>query len=267
MSTSAVLGRYIMASSTLVTLWRCAIGGVCLVIVVRLVNDSFYFDWKKDGKILIITSALMAAHWTTYFYALDYSNVSIALLTLYTFPAMTAILEPIWYRAAIPKRDIFLALIVLAAVMIISPPLAEGSSIPLALGLGLLSAFCYSMRNVLIVSITRSYPGTTLMMYQLLIMTGLLLPSMFFIPVGEGEIQWFAILFLGILTTAVSHTLFMRGLSYYSAATASLLASIVPVYAITWGYLVLHEIPATNTVIGGAMIVGVVVLKAVEKRH
>ena len=266
MSTSAVLGRYILASSTLVTLWRCAIGGLCLFVIGKLFRESFHFDWKRHGWIMIVTSVLMAAHWTTYFYSLDYSNVSIALLTLYTFPAITASIEPIYYRRKIPVRDVILAGFVLLAVYIIMPPLVEGSSIPLAIGLGLLSALCYSLRNILIIRITRKYSGTSLMMYQLFLMTLILSPFMFYIPIDYGQVQWLAVLFLGVLTTAAAHTLFMRGLSYYSASTASLLASIVPVYAITWGYLVLGEIPELNTYIGGSMIVGVVVLKALEKK-
>ena len=267
MSTSAVLGRYILASSTLVTLWRCAIGAFCLLCVARVFKDSFFIDWKSHGKILILTSALMAIHWTTYFYSLDYSNVSIALLTLYTFPAMTAIIEPLWYGRRVPRRDIYLAIAVLVAVYIITPVDLAGTKIALAVGLGLISAFCYSMRNVLIIPLASAYSGTTLMMYQLLFMTLLLSPSMFFISIDYSEIQWFAVLFLGVLTTAAAHTLFMRGLSYYTAASASLLASIVPVYAITWGYLVLGEVPTLNTYIGGSIIVGVVVLKALEKRR
>ena len=266
MSTSAVLGRYILASSTLVTLWRCAIGAFCLFLVGRLFKESFHFDWKRHGWIMGITSILMATHWTTYFYSLDYSNVSIALLTLYTFPAITAILEPIYYRRKIPLRDVILAGFVLLAIYIITPPLEEGSSIPLAIGLGLFSALCYSLRNILIIRITRKYSGTSLMMYQLFLMTLILSPFMLYIPMDYREVQWVAVLFLGVLTTAAAHTLFMRGLSYYSASTASLLASIVPVYAITWGYLVLNERPELNTYIGGSMIVGVVVLKALEKK-
>ena len=267
MSTSAVLGRYILASSTVVIFWRCLIGAVSLLVIVRLFKEPLSFNWRKHGTIMIWTSVLMATHWTTYFYSLDFSNVSIALLTLYTFPAMTAIIEPLWYKSRIPRKDLFLAIIVIIAIIIISPPVSQGTRIPLAIGLGLFSAFCYSLRNVWLISITKEYTGTTLMTYQLILMTIFLAPFLLFIEVDYRDFQWPAILFLGVLTTAAAHTLFMRGLSYYSAATASLFAAIVPVYAITWGYLVLGEIPTLNTTIGGILIVGVVFAKALDRRN
>ncbi len=266
MSTSAVLGRYILASSTVVVFWRCLIGAICLIFITRMMRDSFRFNWIRHGRILFISSVLMAVHWVTYFYSLDFSNVSIALLTLYTFPAMTALMEPLWYRYRIPGKDLVLAGVVIIAVLIISPPLKEGSNIVLAIILGLFSAFCYSLRNILLVSITTKYPGSTLMMYQLVFMTLLLLPFSLMIEVDYREFQWIAVLFLGILTTAAAHTLFLRGLSYYTASTASLFATIVPVYAITWGYLFLREIPRLNTLIGGVLIVGVVFVKALERK-
>ena len=266
MSTSAVLGRYILASSTIVTLLRCIIGFVALLLILLLFRAQFQFNWKKHGLIMIFSSVFMATHWVTYFYSLDYSNVSIALLTLYTFPAMTAIIEPLVLKKSIPRRDIVLAMVVLLAICIITPPTFSGSKIPLAIALGLVSALCYSIRNIWMAQLSPIYEGSTLMLFQLIIMSFLLSPAFIFIHTDWSTMQWGAILILGIGTTAIAHTLFVRGLSYYSAATASLLACIIPIYAILWGYLILGEIPDLRTIIGGCLILSVVFAKAVEKR-
>lgn len=72
-------------------------------------------------------------------------------------------------------------------------------------------------------------------------------------------------LLLGIITTAIGHTLFLRGLNYYSATTASILACIVPVYGLSLGYLVLGEEMTSRTIIGSGIILSVVVVKALDK--
>ena len=260
-SSSAILGRYLLSSSTVVTFWRCAIGGLSLFLLCLLIRESLSFNWKTNGKVLIWTSALMAAHWTSYFYALDFSNVSIALMTLYTFPAVTAIIEPIWYRRRIPMRDFFLAMVALIAVWIIASPSQEGADILLAISFGLFSSVAYSVRNVWITSLTREYSGTTIMTYQLMLMALFLLPFSLNISIRIPANEWPATIFLGVVTTAAGHTLFMRGLKYYKATTASIIACTVPVYAIVLAYFLLGETPSWRTVIGGIIILGVVLFK------
>ena len=47
----------------------------------------------------------MGGHWITYFYALKFSNVAIGMLSLYTFPVMTALLEPFFIKVKLdPER-------------------------------------------------------------------------------------------------------------------------------------------------------------------
>lgn len=265
-SSSGVLGRYLTISSTVATLWRCIIAALCLFVIVRLINMPAIIDWGKHRLTMFGSSILLAVHWLTYFYALDYSNVSIGLMTLYTFPAMTAIIEPIWRRKKIPLFDIGLAMAALVAVYIIAPPFEISNDMKLAVALGLLSAFAYSIRNIWLVDISSEYNGTTVMMYQLLIVSLLLSPAFYFIPVDIDTSQWYALIALGLITTALGHTLFLRGVSYYKATTASILACIVPVFGIALAYLFLNEVPTSRTMIGGTIIILIVIVKAVKTK-
>ncbi len=265
-SSSGVLGRYLTISSTVATLWRCIVAALCLFVIVKLLKIPSSIDWSKYRITMIGSSVLLAIHWVTYFYALDYSNVSIGLMTLYTFPAMTAIIEPIWKRQRIPLFDIVLAITALFAVYIIAPPFDVSAEMKLAVGLGLLSALAYSIRNIWLVDISTEYNGTTVMMYQLLIVTLLLSPALYLIPVKIDSSQWYGLVALGLITTAIGHTLFLRGVSYYKATTASILACIVPVFGISLAYLFLNEVPTTRTIFGGAIIILIVIIKAVKTK-
>lgn len=265
-SSSAVLGRYITLDSTQATWWRCFIAGICLCFMSLFLKKSLAFNWRAHGKVMLVTSAMMAAHWTAYFYSLDYSNVSVALMTLYTFPAFTAIIEPLVLRKRIPWKDVVLAVITLLAIYIIAPSFSVSSDMNIAIGLGLFSSLMYSLRNIWITTITPHYSGTTIMTYQMGWMAILLSFAFIWQPMDLVHIDWVAIIILGVVTTAFGHTLFMRGLAFYKATTASILASIVPVYAITLGYLILDEVPSVRTIIGGSIIIAIVLIKALEKQ-
>jgi drug/metabolite transporter (DMT)-like permease len=63
------------------------------------------------------------------------------------------------------------------------------------------------------------------------------------------------LVFLGVICTALSHALFIRGLRFVRAQLASVIACLEPVYGIAFAFFLLHEVPSTATFAGGALIV------------
>ena len=68
---------------------------------------------------------------------------------------------------------------------------------------------------------------------------------------------------LGVVCTALAHTLFIRSLRVLSAHTASIVATLEPVYGIALAFLLLGEMPSARTLAGGALIVGAALLATV----
>ena len=264
--TSGPLGRFITLDSSLATMWRSIFGMAGILILAKLVGTNLNIDWKRHGFILIGTSALMVGHWVTYFYSLDYSNVAIALTALYTFPAMTAILDPLLKRKAIPMSDLGLALITFAAIYYISPSFTTGSRVGLAILLGLTSALCFGLRNIWISQISTEYPSMSIMVYQLIFSSIILAPFYFTASSKAEPAQWVALVALGLITTAAGHTLFVRGIARYQPTTASIFMCLTPLYGITLAFLFLDEVPTFRTAIGGMVILGVVLFKAVNTK-
>jgi len=62
---------------------------------------------------------------------------------------------------------------------------------------------------------------------------------------------------LGVLCTAVAHSLFISGMHGISARTASTIACLEPVYGTLLAILFLGDIPSLRTVLGGVVILGV----------
>lgn len=262
-STSAVLGRYITVDSTVATWWRCPIAALALFIFCYVAKISVKFDSAANRNWTVLCGLLLGVHWVTYFYSLDYSNAAIALLTLYTFPAMSALLEPLMSEEKYKLSDIILAIIALVGVGVINPDFNLSSNYSIAIGLGLISALTYAVRNILIKKPAKTNHASSLMFYQVIAVGVLLSPSLFLLDTSGWQEQIGSLIALALLTTALGHSLFVMSLKELSATTASLLSNIVPIYALLWAYLFLGEVPAIRTIIGGLIILSTVLFKTI----
>jgi drug/metabolite transporter (DMT)-like permease len=71
---------------------------------------------------------------------------------------------------------------------------------------------------------------------------------------------WSALLFLGLLGTAFALVLFYNGVRRIGAARASVFINLVPVFAVLLGVLLLHEALETSMLVGGALVIGGILL-------
>ena len=90
----------------------------------------------------------------------------------------------------------------------------------------------------------------------------LLLPFLFFYEEKVTMNQLPFILFLGLVTTAIGHTLFLNSFRHFSVSTASILSGMQPIYGILIAMVFLSEIPAWRNWIGGFLIISTVILES-----
>ncbi len=206
----------------------------------------------------------MGAHWITYFYALHLSSVAIGMLSLFTYPVITALLEPLFFKTTLNKMHILLGIIALIGIYFLAPEFNLNSNITKGVLFGLLSSVFYAFRNIMMKQKIARYQGSMLMFYQLVIISLMLWPVIFLFRPQPTSEDWMAILALALFTTAVGHTLFVRSFKNFSIGTASIMSSIQPVYGVLFGLFLLHEIPSENTLIGGFLILSTVVIESVQ---
>ena len=207
---------------------------------------------------------LIGIHWVAYFKALQLSNVAIGMLTIFTYPALTSILEPLLLRLPFQKIHFFLALLVLAGIAFLLPDLDFENEYTQAVGFGIGSALAYALRNILMKKQVANYHGSLLMWYQVLIVGILLIPLSFQTSVQAIQENLWLILALALLTTALGHTLFLLSFRYFSITTASIISSVQPVYGILLGILILGEVPKLATIFGGLLILSAVVIESLR---
>ena len=261
-STSGVLGRYIDLAPP-VTIWlRCILAAVIIGVYCWKMGITLKFNVKKNGISFLFGSVFLGIHWITYFYALQLSTVAIAMLSLFTFPVITALLEPLFFKMKLDPWQILMGIIVLIGIYFLLPNFDFNNDYTKGVLIGVVSAFFYALRNIVLKKQLVVYPPTMLMFYQLLFITFLMWPVLFMFDTSNIIVQWDAILALAIVTTAMGHTLFVVSLKNFSASTAGIFSSIQPIYGIILAYFLLDELPSANILIGGFLILTTVGLES-----
>lgn len=261
-STAAIFARYIPLDPALITFWRGAIAFATLGSFLLINKKSFQIKSKKDRIRLLFSSVLFALHWLTYFYALQVSSVAIGMLSLFTFPVITAFIEPFYFKTKLNKRHIILAIIVLVGLYIMAPEINISNSNTKGIIAGVISAFLFSLRNLTMKSNSGKYDSSILMFYQFLFVAIVFIPFLYFSDTSKTVEFAPYILCLGVITTAIGHTLFIKSLKNFNVSTASIIASSQPVYGILMGVFFLNEYPSYNTIFGGVLIISTVFIES-----
>lgn len=261
-STSGVLGKYIQLPPELTIGLRALFAAVFLGLFILWRKSSWYIE-RKDRWAIILGGVLLGAHWILFFYALQLSNVAIGMLSIFTYPVITSLLEPLLLKTKFYGIHIFLAILVLFGLYFLAPEFNLENDHTIAIILGVSSALCYALRNLIMKTKVHRYEGSILMWYQIVVIAVALTP-VFFLNVSWPSVQtqlpYIAI--LGLLTTTIGHTLFLSNFKHFSVTTASLMSSTQPIYGIILGILFLGEIPSMRTIVGGALILISVVVES-----
>ena len=265
-STSGVLGKYIAMPSEVIVWFRSVFAMVFLYIFIRFKKIDLSLKSKKHIIPFVISGLFMATHWITYFYALKLSNVAIGMLSLYTFPVMTALLEPLFLKVKFSPIHIFLGLLVLLGIYILAPEFTLGNTQVQGILFGLLSALCYSIRILILKQYVTQYNGTMLMFYQTLIITICLVPVLFFMDLSGFQSQFPYLLLIALITTAIGHTMMVHSFKHFSVSTASIISSVQPVFGIILAFIFLNEIPNMNTFFGGSLILATVIIESIRSK-
>lgn len=262
-STSGTLGRYIDLPVPVTIASRGILAFFILLLFCRWKGISLKVK-RSDLPLVILSGILMALHWVTYFYALQMSSVAIGMLSIYTYPIITAFLEPLLLKTKFQKIHLLLAMFVLLGIYFLAPEFSLENSHTMAIGIGVLSALFYALRNIILKVKVKHYHGSMLMVYQTAIIGLLLLPALFYVDGTTLFGQWKGIVALAVLTTAIGHTLFLMTFKHFSMTSISIMGSIQPVYGIIIGAIFLSETPELTTIFGGCLILGSVVIESIR---
>ncbi len=252
--------RWVPISPFLIVLGRVAFASLALAVFMVARKVSFRVVPGRDIGLCALCGIILAVHWSAFFEAVRVSSVAVGLLAYATFPAFTVFLEPLFERKRPDAANILFSGTMLLGVFLVVPRFALADPVLLGVLWGLLSGGSFAILAILNRRLSRRHSSLRVAFYQDLFAGLALLPVLLGgLPRLAGtDLALLAV--LGVFCTAVAHTLFISGMRGVSAQTASLIASLEPVYGILLALAFLGEVPAGRTVLGGLIILGAVLL-------
>jgi len=265
-STSGALGKWIDLPPEQIIFWRSLFSIPFLLLFLWTTKQSIKISFQWNASTLL-AGVLMGTHWVTYFYALQWSNVAVGMLSLFTFPVITAFLEPLFFNTRFNKKHIFLGGLTLLGIYFLVPSFDLAKTHGPAIALGVFSALCYAIRNILLKKARTSGNGSQQMLAQVVIIALCFVPFISQETVSMNQDFWPALVFLALFTTVIGHSMFLFSLTRFSVTSASIAASVQPLYGILIAYFFLNEIPHWGTYIGGTLIVFAVLVEGLSSKE
>ncbi len=183
------------------------------------------------------------------------------ILSLHTYPVMTALAEPLLFKERLHPLDVVLAVMVLVGVAVLVPDFSLASDVTRGVLFGVVSAACFAGRNLLTRGVVKRHGGTKVTFYQLAASATALLPVALLFGEPLNVRSSGQLLLLGVFFTALPHTLYTRSLQHLKARSVGIIATLLPIYGAISAALLLGEIPAVRTLVGGGVILAAVSLE------
>ncbi len=254
---AGIIGRHVMAPAVIVTLGRVFFSSVFLAVIILLTKGSFKVARKSDYLWFGISGLVLALHWTSFMHSIQISSVAIGTVTFSTFPLFVTFMEPVVFKERLMTRDLVLAVLMLIGVFVLVPYHSLDGGIIAGILWGMCSSFTYAVLSLLNRKLSGSYKSTVVCFFEQSIATVILLPSLVLVDFVFDANEFLLIIFLGVVCTAIAHSLFVAALKKIRAQTAGVVSSMESVYGIVLALMILGEMPSLNEIMGGSIILAV----------
>ena len=270
--TIGVFRRFIPVSSAFLAFSRGLLGGLCILLVLRLKKR------KAEGTIprrtllgLIVSGALIGINWILLFEAYNHTTVAVATLCYYMQPTIVMLLSPLIFREKLTARKAVCAAVAILGMVLVSG-VVSGNGAPggsfrgVLLGLG--AAVFYSavvIMNNMIRGVDPWQKTCIQLLSAGLVMVPYLLLTGGFDPGSLTPVTVVLLLVVGIVHTGIAYVLYFGSMDGLRVQSVAILSYIDPVSALLFSAVLLREPLSLLNVIGAVMIIGSAVVSELEK--
>ncbi len=204
-----------------------------------------------------------------FFATLSRTTVAVAVALLYTAPAFVLIFSRVVWKESVPRWKWIALVLVLIGIALVTGAADSGiaSIAPMTLGLGVMSGCAYAAYTLMSKRSSQKYGAVQSLFWSFLFATiafAIIAPP--FEPAFRDMSMLPMLIALGIVPTLIPYGLYLMGIRYLRASTASMLASIEPMIAAVLAVVVLGEGLRVPRITGIVLIVGAAALLAFEVR-
>lgn len=268
LSTNGLFARSIALDATSITCLRSLVAALGIFILLRLQQRPLRLPDFRSASISLLLGVFLGLHWLTFFKSMQVSSVTVGIVSLFSYPVITVLLEPCFGSRKFHLRDIAAAILVLVGVAIMATA-RDGSQGDVQMGVfwGLASALLFALRNVSQKYWLHHVPSASLMLYQVAITAAMLLYFTDWQTVSATTARdWLLLIILGLVCTAGAHTLVAMSLKKLPAKSVALISCLQPFLATLFAWLVLNEVPGVQVIAGGLIVVGVAAYESLQKK-
>ena len=273
MAMSGTIGLFVVWSAQTpfnIGFWRCLVGGLCLFgycyikgyLQLRSVTRLQWLLLATSGNVLVL-------NWAALFASYLHAGIGLGTVIYNTQPFFLLLAGPLMFKERITHRQILLALLAFAGVVLIVMPAITGIRYDWLFiqgaGLALLAAFLYSCLTV----VTKKLKGIkphVVAMCQLAVGLVFLAPLMSYDQLPQFPYQWLCVVVLGVFHTFVMYILIYSAYQSLPVGKIAILSYVYPVVAVIADYLAFGHALGLWQMLGIVMIIAAGLLNARETR-
>lgn len=263
---AGVISKFISLPAISVTFGRVFFSSIFLWILIKIKKENIRLI-KKDYLVVIIAGIILALHWYTFIKSIQTASVAIGTLTFSVFPLFVTFLEPLVFHESFNYKNILIALIMLVGVMITVPELSLNNHMTLGIVIGLISALSYACLCLFNRYLSKSYSSRVICFYEQATATVVLLPSLFLISISYTYLDLSILIFLGIVCTAIVHSIYISSLKHINVQLAGLISGMESVYSIILAFILLKQGLSLNEFVGGIVIISTSIYASIHSSH
>ena len=261
---AGVAAQFVEIPAVLVALGRVVCSSLLLLIIAIVKKESLKLNSGKDYCMIILTGAVMAIHWTTFFQSVQVSTVAIGTITFSTFPLFLTFIEPIVFHEKLRSQSVLSAILLLIGVMITIPEFSMENHTTIGIIWGMVSSLSYAVLTLANRYFSPRYPARTVCLYEQGSAAIVLLPALFLVETTWRPLDLAGIAFVGFICTAFAHSLYVSAQKSVRAQTAGIISGMETVYGILYALLFLGEVPTIRELAGGIVILGVAMYSSIR---
>ncbi len=254
-----------------ITVHRSWIAFLVLAMIVIVKKERLLLNRPRDYMTALLLGLALGGHWVTYFHSMQVSSIAVGMIALYTYPVMTALIEPFFEDTSLDRTNLISSVLVLVGVVLIVPEVNLNSNLFQGVLWGILSAILFTLRNLTQRYHFSHYSAPKSLAWQVLVIFAFFMPflnqPMGLFTATENQWDFWLIVALGVGFTALPHSLLAFALNHIKATSVSLISCLLPVYGSMLGAFALGEIPSWSVVLGGILIVSAAVFETLHTRQ
>lgn len=253
---AGLFGKWLALPPVTIVFGRTLVASVGLALLLRVTREPAGRIGSRIEWRLAANGAVLALHWVAFFQAIQTASVAVGLLGFASFPLFVLILEAATRQRALRAREWAIALLVAGGLALIVPEFRWENRVVQGLAWGIVSGFTFALLAIGNRSLTQRHGARAIALWQNACAALCLLPLALAAAAVPGGRDIALLVVLGVVCTALAHTLFIGSLRAVSAHTASVVTALEPVYGIALAFVLLGERPGARTLIGGGLLIG-----------